>query len=142
MMCRIAAADSRLVTIHEEERKKREIDKKRNETHTGNIIRSCKELSLLHYLRKDNRATLPFVSNAQFTNCKHFYKQVNCLELYTRLYEIEIIYINMQFIFLFLEGFMYLRILFFGKLMTVFNQKRMHECSFLRKEKLQVQINM
>jgi len=102
MMCRITGADSQPVIINDEEKEK-DIDKKRGKCYTGNIIQSYKELSSLHYLRKDNRVILPLVSNAQFADCISFYKQVNALKLYTRLHYIEIIYINMKFIFSFLK---------------------------------------
>lgn len=102
MMCRITGADSQPVIINDEEKEK-DIEEKREKRHTGNIIQSYKELSSLHYLRKDNRVILPLVSNAQFADCISFYKQVNSLKLYIRLHYIEIIYINMKYIFSFLK---------------------------------------
>lgn len=71
-MCRIFAADSRFVIINEEEREENATERKKNEIHTGNIIRSYKELSSWHYLRKDNRSKLPSISNTHFTDCLFF----------------------------------------------------------------------
>lgn len=45
------------------EKKRKIIREEKNETHTGNIMESYKELSSFHCLRKDNQGMLPLVCN-------------------------------------------------------------------------------